>query len=134
MKTFEAGKTIVEVIAWPKDVPWDGRYQTSSTIEGGICKIVLSNEAFHDPSRANTAYRRFAKRMTKEGFNPPNIHFRNMASNASKNIFCILTANESVFNSACEVKRMYLVESGKGESRRVGAVLLREDDRMMEEA
>ncbi len=123
MRTFETGKTAVEVIAWPKNRRWDARYQTTSSIERGICKIVLSNEVFHDPVKANTAYRRFARRMSKEGLNPPSIEFRNMVSNASKNIFCILTAKESIFNSSCEIGQMYLIESGKEQSRRVCAIL-----------
>ena len=61
--------------------------------------------------------------MSKEGLNPPSIEFRNMVSNASKNIFCILTAKESVFNSSCEIGQMYLIESGKEQSRRVCAIL-----------
>ena len=87
MRTFETGKTAVEVIAWPKNRRWDARYQTTSSIERGI------------------------------------IEFRNMVSNASKNIFCILTAKESVFNSSCEIGQMYLIESGKEQSRRVCAIL-----------
>ena len=59
MRTFETGKTAVEIIAWPKDRKWDGRYQTSGSMDGGICKLVLSNEVFHDAAKANTAYRRF---------------------------------------------------------------------------
>ena len=133
MRTFETGKTVVEVIAWPKNRKWDGRYQTSSSTDDGICKLVLSNEVFHNAAKANTAYRRFAKRMIKEGLVPPSIEFRNMVSNASKNIFCILTTSESVFNSACEIGNMYVIESGKEENRRICAVLLRDEDGKTEE-
>ncbi len=132
MRTFETGKTAVEVIAWPRNAKWDGRYQTSGSMEDGICKLVLSNEVFHNAAKANTAYKRFAKRMIKEGLVPPSIEFRNMVSNASKNIFCILTTSESVFNSSCEIGKMYLIESGKKENRRICAVLLREDDKAEE--
>ena len=51
--------------------------------------------------------------------------FRELNAQASKNVFCILTTKESVFNSACEIGRMYVVESGIDERRRLCAVLLR---------
>ena len=53
---------------------------------------------------------------------PPNVVFRNMLSRASRNIFCILTTTESVFNSACSIGRMYVVESGIDDRRRLCAV------------
>ena len=48
--------------------------------------------------------------------------FRAMLSRASRNIFCILTTTESVFNSACSIGRIYVVESGIDERRRLCAV------------
>lgn len=127
MRTIETGRAVVDIIAWPEDRPWQGRYQTSSQIDHGTGKLVLSPEVFHDAAKANTAYRRFAQKIRREGLEPPNVVFRAMASRASKNVFCILTTTESVFNSACEIGRMYVVESGIDERRRLCAVLLRED-------
>ena len=126
MRTIEIGRAVVEVIAWPEDRPWTGRYQTSSQIEGNLCTLTLSPEVFHDAAKANTAYRRFARKIAREGMEPPNIVFRAMLSRASRSVFCILTTTESVFNSACEIGRMYVVESGIDERRRLCAVLLRD--------
>ena len=58
MRTIETDRAIVEIIAWPEDKPWQGRYKTSSQIERGICTLVLSPEVFHDEAKANMAYRR----------------------------------------------------------------------------
>lgn len=127
MRTIETGRAIVDVIAWPEDRPWTGRYQTSSQIERGVCTLMLSPEIFHDAAKANTAYRRFAQKIRREGMEPPNVIFRDMASRASKNMFCILTTTESVFNSSCPIGRMYVVESGIDERRRLCGVLLRQD-------
>lgn len=126
VRTIEPGKAIVDIVAWPEDRPWQGRYQTSSQIEGGICTLTLSSEVFHDAAKANTAYRRFAQKIRKEGMEPPNVTFRTMLSKASSNVFCILTTTESVFNSACSIGRMYVVESGIDERRRLCAVRLPE--------
>lgn len=125
VRTIETGRAVVDIIAWPENRPWEGRYQTSSQIERGMCKLVLSPGVFHDAARANTAYRRFARKIMREGLEPPNVIFTQMASRASKNVFCILSTTESVFNSACEIGRMYVVESGIDEKRRLCAVLLR---------
>ena len=67
MRTIETGRAVVEVIAWPEDRPWTGRYQTSSQIEGNLCTLTLSPEVFHDAAKANTAYRRFARKIAREG-------------------------------------------------------------------
>lgn len=128
MRTIESGRAIVDIVAWPENRPWEGRYHTSSQIERGICKLVLSPEVFHNAARANTAYRRFMRKIRCEGLVPPNVVFREMTSRASRNVFCILTTTESVFNSACGIGRMYVVESGIDERRRLCAVLLRQDD------
>lgn len=127
MRTIETGRAIVDVIAWPEDKPWTGRYQTSSQIERGVCTLMLSPEVFHDAAKANTAYRRFAQKIRREGMEPPNVIFRNMVSRASQNMFCVLTTTESVFNSACPIGRMYVVESGIDERRRLCGVLLRQE-------
>ena len=129
MRTIETGKAVVEIIAWPEDKPWLGRYQTSSRIEQGICQLMLSPEVFHNAAKANTAYRRFARKIEREGKEAPNVVFRDLTSRASKNVFCILSTKESVFNSACEIGRMYVVESGIDERRRLCAVLLRDGER-----
>ena len=126
MRTIETDKAVVEIIAWPEEKPWQGRYQTSSRIEQGICQLTLTAEVFHNAAKANTAYRRFARKLEREGLCPPNVVFRAMTSQASKNVFCILTTRESVFNSACDIGRMYVVESGIDERRRLCAVLLRD--------
>ena len=118
MRTIETGKAIVDIVAWPENRPWEGRYQTSSQIERGLCRLVLSPDVFHDAARANTAYRRFARKIEREGLMPPNIVFRHMVSRTSQNVFCILTTTESVFNSACSVGKFYVVESGIDERRR----------------
>lgn len=122
MRTIETDRAVVEIIAWPEDRPWTGRYQTSSQIEGNLCTLTLSPEVFHDAAKANTAYRRFARKIAREGMEPPNVVFRAMLSRASRNVFCILTTTESVFNSACPIGRMYVVESGVDERRRLCAV------------
>ena len=122
MRTIETDKAVVEIIAWPEDRPWTGRYQTSSQIEGNLCTLTLSPEVFHDAAKANTAYRRFARKIAREGMEPPNVVFRAMLSRASRSVFCILTTTESVFNSACPIGRMYVVESGIDERRRLCAV------------
>ena len=122
MRTIETGRAVVEVIAWPEDRPWTGRYQTSSQIEGNLCTLTLSPEVFHDAAKANTAYRRFARKIAREGMEPPNVVFRAMLSRASRSVFCILTTTESVFNYACPIGRMYVVESGIDERRRLCAV------------
>ena len=122
MRTIETGRAVVEVIAWPEDRPWTGRYQTSSQIEGNLCTLTLSPEVFHDAAKANTAYRRFARKIAREGMEPPIVVFRAMLSRASRSVFCILTTTESVFNSACPIGRMYVVESGIDERRRLCAV------------
>ena len=122
VRTIEPERAIVEIIAWPEDRPWTGRYQTSSQIEGNLCTLTLSPDVFHNAAKANTAYRRFAQKIRREGMEPPNVVFRNMLSRASRNIFCILTTTESVFNSACSIGRMYVVESGIDDRRRLCAV------------
>ena len=132
MRTIETEKAAVEIIAWPEDKPWQGRYQTTSRVEKGICQLTLSPEVFHNAAKANTAYRRFARKLEREGLCPPNVVFRERTSQASRNVFCILTTRESVFNSACEIGRMYVVESGIDERRRLCAVLLRDKTRTSE--
>lgn len=124
MRTIETGRAVVDIIAWPEDRPWQGRYQTSSQIDRGVGTLVLSPNVYHDAAKANTAYRRFAQKLRKAGLEPPNVVFRPMLSRASRSVFCILTTTESVFNSACEIGRMYVVESGIDERRRLCAVLL----------
>lgn len=89
---------------------------------------MLSPQIFHNAAKANTAYRRFARKIEREGMVPPNVVFKDLRSRHSRNIFCILTTTESAFNSACEIGRMYVLESGIDERRRLCAVLLREDD------
>ena len=133
MRTIEIGRAVVEVIAWPEDRPWTGRYQTSSQIEGNLCTLTLSPEDFHDAAKANTAYRRFARKIAREGMEPPNVVFRAMLSRASRSVFCILTTTESVFNSACPIGRMYVVESGIDERRRLCAVRVSDHATLEEE-
>ena len=133
MRTIETGRAVVEVIAWPEDRPWTGRSQTSSQIEGNLCTLTLSPEVFHDAAKANTAYRRFARKIAREGMEPPNIVFRAMLSRASRSVFCILTTTESVFNSACPIGRMYVVESGIDERRRLCAVRVSDHATLEEE-
>ena len=133
MRTIETGRAVVEVIAWPEDRPWTGRYQTSSQIEGNLCTLTLSPEVFHDAAKANTAYRRVARKIAREGMEPPNVVFRAMLSRASRSVFCILTTTESVFNSACPIGRMYVVESGIDERRRLCAVRVSDHATLEEE-
>jgi len=133
VRTIENGRAVVDIVAWPEDRPWTGRYQTSSQIERGVCTLTLSPDVFHDAARANTAYRRFAQKIRREGMEPPNVVFRNMTSRASRNVFCILSTTESVFNSACEIGRMYVVESGIDELRRLCAVRMPQQHGMLEE-
>ena len=132
MRTIETDKAVVEIIAWPESKPWQGRYQTTSRVEKGVCQLTLSPEVFHNAAKANTAYRRFARKLEREGLVAPNVIFKELNAQASKNVFCILTTKESVFNSACEIGRMYVVESGIDERRRLCAVLLRDKARTSE--
>ena len=132
MRTIETGRAIVDIIAWPEHIPWEGRYQTSSSIEKGVCRLTLSPAVYHDAAKANTAYRRFAQKIRREGLEPPNVIFRPLASRASRNVFCILTTTESVFNSACEIGRIYVVESGIDERRRLCAVRLEDGRQRMD--
>ena len=133
VRTIETGCAIVEVIAWPEDKPWQNRYQTTSSIERGICRLVLSPGVFHDAAKANTSYRRFAGKIERAGMVPPNVSFRELNSVPSRQIFCILTTQESVFNSACRIGRMSVVESGQDETRKICAVLLGAVDTAWEE-
>ena len=132
MRTIETDRAVVEIVAWPEGKPWQSRYRTSSRIEQGLIQLTLSPEVFHNAAKANTAYRRFARKLEREGLCPPNVVFRELTSQASKNVFCILTTRESVFNSACDIGRMYVVESGIDERRRLCAVLLRDKARTSE--
>ena len=125
MRTIETDRAVVDIIAWPEDKPWTGRYQTSSSIDQGVCSLTLSPEVYHNAAKANTAYRRFARKMEREGLSAPNVVFKELTSRASKNVFCILSTKESVFNSACEIGRMYVIESGIDDRRKLCAVLLR---------
>jgi len=131
VRTIETGRAVVDIIAWPEDRPWPGRYQTSSQIDDrGICTLTLSPEVYHDAAKANTAYRRFAQKIRREGLEPPNIVFRAMLSRASRNIFCILTTTESVFNSGCEIGRTYVVESGIDDKRKLCAIRLYDENKL----
>ena len=129
MKTFETNKAVVDIIAWPENRKWEGRYQTISVIEKGIFRLTLSSGVFYDSAKANSAYKRFAKRISQMGYNPPNIVFKDMKSPVTKNVFCIMTTKESVFNSSCEIKKTYEIEAGKGESRRVCVLIYEEDQK-----
>ena len=124
MRTFETGRAVVDIVAWPENRPWLGRYRTSSQIEQGLCRLLLTAEVFHNAAKANTAYRRFARKIRLAGMEPPNVVFRPMISKASRNVFCILTTKESVFNTGCDIGRTYIVESGMDEKRRLCAVLM----------
>ena len=131
MRTIETGRAVVEIIAWPEERPWPGSYQTSSQIDDrGLCTLTLSPEVYHDAAKANTAYRRFAQKIRREGHEPPNIVFRAMLSRASRNIFCILTTTESVFNSACEFGRTYVVESGIDDKRKLCAIRYYDENKL----
>ena len=132
LRTIEEGCAVVEIVAWPEDKPWEGRYQTTSSIERGICRLVLSSGVFHDAAKANTAYRRFAGKISRAGLVPPRVEFRNFISQAAQRMFCILTTKESIFNSGCPISRMYILQTGEAENRRVCAVLL-DDMRETEE-
>lgn len=122
MRTIESGRAVVDIVAWPENRPWTERYRTSSRFEQGVFKLTLCSEVFHDAAKANTAYRRFARRIRGEGMEPPNVVFRAMRARASRNVFCILTTTESVFNTACRIGRLYVIESGIDERRRLCAV------------
>ena len=128
MRTIETDRAVVDIIAWPENKPWMGRYKTSSSIDQGICTLTLSPEVYHNAAKANTAYRRFARKIEHEGLVPPNVVFKELTSRASKNVFCILSTRESVFNSACDIGRMYVIESGIDDRRKLCAVLLRGRD------
>ena len=41
MRTIETDRAMVDIIAWPEDKPWTGRYQTSSSIDQGVCSLTL---------------------------------------------------------------------------------------------
>ena len=124
MHTIEPRCAIVDIVAWPEEEPWEGRYRTASSIDRGVCRLVLSPEVFHDPAKANTAYRRFAGKMEREGFVPPTVEFTPLSSRASRRMFCILTPRGAVFNTACPVqKNMVVLDAGRDATRKVLAIL-----------
>ena len=119
MQTIETDKTVVNVLVWPSDRPWTGRYATSGTVEDGRCTLVLTERVFLDPKRANAAYRRFARRMERAGLQPPNVVFHEMTSEASKGLFCVLSPRQSLFNTACPPGPVSLLDVGSDERRMV---------------
>ena len=56
VRTIETGKAIVDIVAWPENRPWEGRYQTSSQIERGLCRLVLSPDVFHDAALVDAGF------------------------------------------------------------------------------
>lgn len=127
MQTIETGKTVVDVIVWPADRPWASRYATSYSITGDVCTFVLTEHVFRDPKRANTAYKRFARRMQREELSPPNVLFHEMSSEASKGLFCVLSPKQSLFNTACPIGRMSMLDVGSDDKRMIMAMVKSEE-------
>ena len=123
MQTIETGKAVVDIIVWPSNRPWTSRYATSYSIVGDTCTLVLTEHIFRDPKRANTAYKRFARRMQQEGFTPQSVLFHQMTSAASKGLFCVLSPKQSLFNSACPLGRMTMLDVGSDDKRMVMAMV-----------
>lgn len=128
MQTIETGKTIVDIIVWPSNRPWTSRYATSYSIVNDACTLVLTEHVFRDPKRANTAYKRFARRMQREDLTPPNVLFHEMTSAASKDLFCVLSPKQSLFNTACPLGRMTMLDVGSDGKRMVMAMVKEEKE------
>lgn len=122
MRTIEKDKTIVEVIIWPRDRAWPSRYATSCTVDSDLSTLVLTEQVFRNTPRANTAYKRLARRMEQEGLNPPNIIFREMSSIASKDTFCLLSPTQSLFNTACPLGKLSVMDIGADDKRMLCAI------------
>ena len=119
MQTIETDKTVVNVLVWPAAPPGAGRDATTGTLEDGRCTLVLTERVFRDPKRANAAYRRFARRMERAGLEPPNVVFHEMTSEASRGLFCVLSPRQSLFNTACPLGPVSLLDVGSDERRMV---------------
>lgn len=122
MRTIETNKTRVEIIVWPSNRTWNSRYATSCQIGAESCTLILTEEVFRDPKRANTAYKRFAHRMRSVGLMPPNVLFRHMSSAISRDTFCLLSPSQSLFNTACPLGRLSLMNIGEDSKRMLCAI------------
>lgn len=122
MRTIEKDKTVVDIIVWPESRAWSSRYATSCQVGSDKCTLILTERVFRDAKRANTAYKRFAHRMRDEGYTPPNVLFRAMSASVSRDTFCLLSATQSVFNTACPLGRLSVMDIGVDDKRILCAI------------
>ena len=126
MRTIETGRAIVDIVAWPEDRPWEGRYQTSSQIEGGLCRLVLSPDVFTTRRAPTPPIAASPGRLSARGLPAERASSARWFRAHRKTCSAFLTTTESVFNSACSVGKFYVVESGIDERRRLCAVRVRD--------
>lgn len=126
MRTIERNRTVVEIIVWPHQRLWPSRYATSCEISADLCTLTLTERVFRNPRRAATAYKRFANRMRDRGFNPPNVIFQPLCAAASRDTFCLLSATQSLFNTACPIGKLRVIDIGMDEKRMLCAIALPE--------
>ena len=122
MRTIEKNRTVVEIIVWPHQRLWPSRYATSCEISADLCTLILTERVFRDPKRAATDYKRFANRMRERGFNPPNVLFKPLTSAASRDTFCLLSATQSLFNTACPLGKLRVMDLGVDDKRMLCAI------------
>lgn len=122
MRTIEKDKTVVEIIVWPHQRLWPSRYATSCEISTDLCTLILTERVFRDAKRAATAYKRFANRMRDQGYNPPNVVFQPLTSAASRDTFCILSSTQSLFNTACPLGKLRVMDIGIDDKRMLCAI------------
>lgn len=122
MRTIEKDKTVVEIIVWPAQRLWASRYATSCQIGSDMCTLILTERVFRDAKRSTTAYKRLANRMREEGLNPPNIIFRPLSAAVSHDTFCLLSATQSLFNTACPLGRLRVMDIGIDDKRMLCAI------------
>lgn len=122
MRTIEKSKTVVDIIVWPHQRLWPSRYATSCEIGADLCTLILTERVFRDPRRAATAYKRFANRMRDRGLNPPNVIFQPLTSAASRDTFCLLSATQSLFNTACPLGKLRVMDLGIDDRRMLCAI------------
>lgn len=122
MRTIEKDKTVVEIIVWPHQRLWPSRYATTCEIGTDMCTLILTERIFRDAKRATTAYKRFANRMRDQGYTPPNVVFKPLTSAASRDTFCLLSATQSLFNTACPLGKLRVMDIGIDDKRMLCAI------------
>ena len=60
--------------------------------------------------------------MRERGFNPPNVLFKPLTSAASRDTFCLLSATQSLFNTACPLGKLRVMDLGVDDKRMLCAI------------